>query len=119
MEPKYLAEGWAYWRSASGYMSTFNATTVQAVDALFDLNLTTVPESTACSVKMLVESLYPHLGITCAMVGTWKDAPAGSCMASACSDTGNTATLLSGSTAYPDMCKAPAWTFRVLGVGRN
>ena len=57
MEPKYLAEGWAYWRSASGYMSTFNATTVQAVDALFDLNLTTVPESTACSVKMLVESL--------------------------------------------------------------
>ncbi|CAE7916411.1 unnamed protein product, partial [Symbiodinium necroappetens] len=49
---------------------------------------------------------YPHLGITCAMVGTWKDAPAGSCMASACSDAGNTATLLSGSTAYPDMCKA-------------
>ena len=57
MEPKYLAEGWAYWRSASGYMSTFNATAVEAVDALFDLNLATVPESTACSVKTLVESL--------------------------------------------------------------
>ena len=57
MEPKYLAEGWAYWRSASGYISTFNATTVQAVDALFDLNLTAVPENTACTVKTLVESL--------------------------------------------------------------
>ena len=29
----------------------------QAVDALFDLNLTTVPENTACEVKKLVESL--------------------------------------------------------------
>ena len=39
-----------------------------------------------------------------AMVGTWKDAAAGSCLASACDDTGNSATLISGSTAYVDMC---------------
>ena len=43
MEPKYLAEGWAYWRSASGYMSTFNTTAVQATKAfpkpqIFNLN---------------------------------------------------------------------------------
>lgn len=38
------------------------------------------------------------------MVGTWKDAVAGSCLASACDDTGNSATLINGSTAYVDMC---------------
>ena len=38
------------------------------------------------------------------MVGTWKDAAAGSCLASACDDTGNSATLINGSTAYVDMC---------------
>lgn len=38
------------------------------------------------------------------MVGTWKDAAAGSCLASACDDAGNSATLINGSTAYVDMC---------------
>ena len=106
MEPKYLAEGWAYWRSASGYMSTFNTTTVEMVDAIFDLNQTSIPSDAACKVKTLVESLYPQLGITCAMVGKWKDATAGGCLDSVCDDTGNSATLLSGSDAYVDMCKA-------------
>ena len=106
MEPKYLAEGWAYWRSASGYMSTFNTTTVEMVDAIFDLNQTSIPADAACKVKTLVESLYPQLGITCAMVGKWKDATAGGCLDSVCDDTGNSATLLSGSDAYVDMCKA-------------
>ena len=103
MVPKYLAEGWAYWRSASGYMSTFDKTTVETVDAIFALNQTSIPD--ACQVKTLVESLYPSLGITCAMVGKWKDAPAGGCLDSVCDDTGNSATLLAGSDAYVDMCK--------------
>jgi len=105
-QEKYLAEGWAYWRSASGYMSTVNKTAVQEVDALLDLSLTDVPADTDCKIKTLVESMYSDLGITCAMVGTWKDAAAGSCLASACDDAGNSATLINGSTAYVDMCKA-------------
>ncbi|CAE7595867.1 unnamed protein product [Symbiodinium natans] len=110
MEPKYLAEGWAYWRSASGYMSNFNATAVEAVDALFDLSQTSIPADTPCKVKTLVESLYPHLGITCAMVGKWKDATTGSCLDLPCDDAGNSATLLAGSDAYVDMCKATTTT---------
>eukprot|EP00438_Fugacium_kawagutii_P027124 Skav225187 [mRNA] locus=scaffold3065:22022:31600:+ [translate_table: standard] len=102
---KYLAEGWAYWRSASGYMSTINKTAVEEVDALLDLSLTEVPAGTDCKIKTLVESMYPELGITCAMVGTWKDAEAGSCLATACSDDGNTATLGPSSMDFVDMCK--------------
>lgn len=101
----YLAEGSIYWRSASGYLSTINKTAVQEVDAIFDLGRTTFTESDACRVKTLVESLYNGLGVTCAMVGTWKDAPANGCLASNCGSTGKT--LLRGDSTYVDMCKAP------------
>jgi len=107
-QEKYLAEGWAYWRSASGYISTVNQTAVRAIDALLDLNLTSVSASAPCEIKALAESMYAGLGITCAMVGKWKDAASGSCLDSVCSDTGNSATLLGGSTAYLDTCAAPA-----------
>lgn len=107
-QEKYLAEGWAYWRSASGYISTVNKTIVQQVDALFDLSLTDMPADTDCTIKSLLEPMYPDLGITCAMVGTWKDAReiSGHCLATACDDTGNSATLGDSSTAWVDMCKA-------------
>ena len=41
-----------------------------------------------------------------AMVGTWKDAReiSGHCLATACDDTGNSATLGDSSTAWVDMC---------------
>ena len=40
-----------------------------------------------------------------AMVGTWKDARvSGHCLASACDDTGNSATLGDSSTDWVDMC---------------
>ena len=40
-----------------------------------------------------------------AMVGTWKDARvSGHCLASACDDTGNSATLGDSSTEWVDMC---------------
>jgi len=105
---KYLAEGWAYWRSASGYISQISAeskTTVQEIDALFDLGLDSVPESTHCDVKQKVESMYPALGLTCAMVGTWKDDD-GTCLA--CSDGGATGALHEGSTDYIDWCVDPS-----------
>ena len=37
---------------------------------------------------MLPPTRYPDLGITCAMVGKWKDAPAGGCLDSVCDDAG-------------------------------
>eukprot|EP00435_Cladocopium_sp_Y103_P024768 s182_g6.t1 len=54
-----------------------------------------MPADTDCTIKSLVEPMYPDLGITCAMVGTWKDARevSGHCLATACDDTGNSATL--------------------------
>eukprot|EP00913_Durusdinium_trenchii_P028965 g27159.t1 len=85
-QPKYLAEGWAYWKTGSGYIATVNKAVVQ-------------------QIKQLVESIYADLGITCAMVGMWKDATANSCLAAACDDTGNSGTLISGSQAWVDMCK--------------
>lgn len=105
---KYHAEGWAYWRSASGYIASVNKTAAEAVDALLDLSLTSIPATTPCTIKTTLEATYPNLGITCAMVGKWKDAVASSCLDSICDDTGNTNTLLSGSTEYVDMCKDPA-----------
>eukprot|EP00931_Biecheleriopsis_adriatica_P112078 TRINITY_DN865_c0_g1_i1.p1 TRINITY_DN865_c0_g1~~TRINITY_DN865_c0_g1_i1.p1 ORF type:complete len:430 (+),score=101.12 TRINITY_DN865_c0_g1_i1:117-1406(+) len=104
-QEKYLAEGWAYWRSASGYISTVNKTAVQDVDALFDWSLTSMPADTPCKVKKLVESTYKGLGLTCEMVGEWKDASG--CLAEACDDSSSTGSLISGSAAYVDMCKAP------------
>merc|ERR1711972_435892 len=97
-QEKYLAEGWAYWRSASGYISTVDKAKVQEIDALFDLSLTSVPETTPCKVKELVESMYKGLGITCEMVGKWKDAEG--CLAETCNDGGSTATLFSGNSKY-------------------
>jgi len=102
---KYLAEGWAYWRSASGHIAQISAATkatVQEIDALFDLSQTEVPTSTYCQVKEKVESLYAAIGIDCTMVGTWKDDD-GSC--TACSNAAS-GSLHSGSTEYVDMCKA-------------
>jgi len=100
---KYVAEGWAYWRSASGYIAQLSAeakATVKEIDALFDLSQTSVPTETYCQVKAKVETLYAAIGIDCDMVGTWKDDD-GSC--SACSGSGGS--LHSGSTDYVDMCK--------------
>jgi hypothetical protein len=103
---KYHAEGWAYWRSGSGYIASLSAaakTKVQEIDALLSLTLTTIPATTPCDVKTKVESLYSALGISCSMVGTWKDASG--CMSNAC--TGSTSgSLISGSASYVDMCKA-------------
>lgn len=106
-QPKYLAEGWAYWKTGSGYIATVNKAVVQQVDALLALNLTntTFASDADCQIKQLVESIYADLGITCAMVGMWKDATANSCLAAACDDTGNSGTLISGSQAWVDMCK--------------
>mmetsp|Transcript_25221 Transcript_25221/g.69321 ORF Transcript_25221/g.69321 Transcript_25221/m.69321 type:complete len:429 (-) Transcript_25221:340-1626(-) len=97
---KYLAEGALYWRSASGYLSTFNKTVVQQVDDIFDLQKTTFSKEDACQVLTLVESLYDDAGISCAEVGTWKDAE--DCLASACS--GGSDTLSDGDTNYVSGC---------------
>jgi len=108
-QDKYLAEAYMYWHSAAGWISKVlasNKKTVQEIDAMLDLKLTIVPKETPCNIKTKLESLYKSLGITCAMVGKWKSAPTDSCLAEACNDGGSTATLLSGSTAYVDMCKA-------------
>jgi hypothetical protein len=35
------------------------------VDALFDLSLTDMPADTDCTIKSLLEPMYPDLGITC------------------------------------------------------
>merc|ERR1712227_282867 len=48
-------------------------TTVQEIDAIFDPSQATLPESAHCDVKAKVETLYADLGISCAMVGAWKD----------------------------------------------
>jgi hypothetical protein len=104
---KYHAEGWAYWRSASGYIATVNKSAVQSIDALLSLSLTSINASTPCTIKTILEEQYAPLGITCAMVGKWKDADAGSCLDSICDDTGNSNTLISGSTSWVDMCQAP------------
>jgi hypothetical protein len=101
---KYVAEGWAYWRSASGYLSTINKATVQEIDALFAWNQTSMSSAVPCQVKSKVESLYSGLGIKCTDVGTYKDASKyGGCTV-ACSSS-STGTLSSGSSAYVDMCK--------------
>jgi len=102
---KYLAEGWAYWRSASGWMSTVDKTKVQEIDGLLSLSLTEVPADTPCQIKTKVESMYAGLGITCAMVGAWKGAPDQHCLKTACSDS-STEKLPTGSDAYVDMCQA-------------
>lgn len=103
---KYHAEGWAYWRFASGWIASVSSTTkaaVQTVDALLSLSQTSINSSVPCTIMTTVEAIYPALGITCAMVGRWKDAT--DCLASSCSDDGgNTATLSAGSADYVDMC---------------
>eukprot|EP00930_Biecheleria_cincta_P061188 TRINITY_DN46748_c0_g1_i1.p1 TRINITY_DN46748_c0_g1~~TRINITY_DN46748_c0_g1_i1.p1 ORF type:complete len:432 (-),score=87.68 TRINITY_DN46748_c0_g1_i1:244-1539(-) len=106
----YLAEGWAYWRSASGYIAQVSASTkavVQEIDALLDLSQSTVPNTTHCQLKAKVESLYPALGLDCSMVGTWKDDD-GFC--AACSSSIAATQLHGGSTAYVDMCKVTSVT---------
>jgi hypothetical protein len=103
---KYLAEGSAYWRSASGYISSVvGKSAVRKVDDLLDFSLSSMPKTTPCEIKEKVEAMYETLGITCGMVGTWTDAPAGSCLAKPCSDGGNTATVPAGSEDYVDMCQ--------------
>jgi len=111
-QSKYIAEGWAYWRSASGYMSQLSAAskaTVKEVDSLFAWDQTSMNSSVPCMVKTRVESLYSVLGIKCTNVGTWKSSDItkyAGCSA-ACSGGSSTDPLSSaGSTAYVDMCKA-------------
>merc|ERR1712151_484324 len=90
---------------------------VTAVDALLDLQKTSMSATDVCNVKMHVESLYAGLGITCATVGTWKDWAEQGLNCNECSDAmattdANTAEddgMISGSTAYltEEMCKSP------------
>jgi len=103
MEPKYLAEGAMYWRSASGYLSTFNKSVVEQVDAIFALDKTSFSKEDACSIKTHVESLYEAAGISCAEVGTWKDAT--DCLANPCSPAGAD-TLSDGNDNYIAGCVA-------------
>jgi hypothetical protein len=109
---KYHAEGWAYWRSGSGYIASVSAAAkakVQEIDILFDLSLTTLPASMPCDVKTKVESLYSLIGLSCELVGTWKDHATTGC--SACSAPGTSSNaVIAGSTAYVDMCKVPVIT---------
>merc|ERR1711971_182697 len=111
---KYVAEGWAYWRSGSGYIAQISADTkktVQEIDELFKLSQDKMPATAYCDVKAKVESLYSAIGIDCKMVGTWKDHDEkadGLC--NVCSGGASGGALHSGSTAYVDMCKAPAST---------
>jgi hypothetical protein len=109
---KYHAEGWAYWRSASGYIATVNKSAVESIDAMLSLNLTSIPSTTPCTIKTILEEQYANLGITCAMVGKWKDAVSEgcSCLDSICDDTGNSNELISGSTSWVDMCSGSSST---------
>jgi len=106
---KYLAEGWAYWRSGSGYIASVSNDAKQLVmqiNALFNLTQTTLPDSMPCEVKTKVEALYSHVGLSCALVGKWKDFDKANC--AACSAPGTTSnSVISGSDSYVDMCKAP------------
>jgi len=104
---KYLAEGWAYWRSGSGYIASVSAATkskVQEIDTLFALNQTTLADEMPCAVKTKVEELYAALGIDCNDVGEWEDASDAGCAACSGDDV---SALMTGSTAYLDMCIPP------------
>lgn len=102
---KYLAEGWAYWRSASGVIAHYaTKAAVQEIDNLFDLSQASVNATTHCQVKTKLEAVYAQLGLDCSLVGAWKDDD-GSCAACSVNASGS---LHSGSTAYVDMCKASA-----------
>merc|ERR1712039_509912 len=112
---KYLAEGLAYWRSASGWIaSKVTNAKVQEVDAFFSPSLTSAPTSNACIVLTKVEAMYTSLGITCGQVGKWKDAVTGSCLDSPCSSGTAVFPAAQASSTYVDMCKAgtqfPSWT---------
>jgi hypothetical protein len=103
---KYLAEGWAYWRVGSGYLAGLNAAAkakVDEIDTLFDLSQTTLPASMPCDVKTKVEALYAHAGLSCALVGDWKDASQAGCPACSSSASG---TIISGDSTYVNMCKS-------------
>jgi hypothetical protein len=91
----YLAEGAMYWRTASGYLSTFANETVREIDDLFDMTKTNMTEADACLVQTKVESLYAAAGITCDEVGTYKR---DTTCTSAC--TGGGKNLLDGSSTY-------------------
>jgi hypothetical protein len=103
---KYLAEGWAYWRVGSGYLAGLNAAAkakVDEIDTLFDLGQTTLPASMPCDVKTKVEALYAHAGLSCTLVGDWKDASTAGCAACSSSASG---TIISGDSTYVNMCKS-------------
>lgn len=108
LDEKYVAEGGMYWRFASGYIATVSDSVkalVQEVDAIFDLETTgTLAADKPCLVKTKVEAMYADLGITCDMVGDWKDAADAGC--DACDDGTATGSLSAGSSDYEDMCMA-------------
>ena len=107
LDEMHVAEGAMLWRFASGYIASVSSavkTLVQEIDLIFDLETKgTLAADAPCTVKTKVEAMYADLGITCEMVGTWKDATDAGC--DACDDGSATGELSAGSSDYADTCK--------------
>jgi len=71
---KAHAEGYAYWMAISGWAASKCKAEADAMTAALDIKQTEIKEGTYCAAKKKIESCYDKLGISCALVGEYKDA---------------------------------------------
>merc|ERR1719230_2275170 len=68
------AEYWAKIRFAAGYISEQKWITAEKMTTLVALSFDDLGKEVPCQLKGFLEEGYAELGITCAMMGTLKDA---------------------------------------------
>jgi len=71
---KAHAEGYSYWMAISGMVASKCKDHADAMTNALAITQTSIPAGTFCTTKKLIEECYPQLGISCEMVGTYKDA---------------------------------------------
>jgi hypothetical protein len=85
---KAHAEGYAYWMAIAGWVAPKCKTDAAAMTAAVDITRTSIPAGTYCDVKQKMESCYTALGISCKLMGEFKDAgTTGVACTTACSNT--------------------------------
>jgi len=91
---KAHAEGYAYWKSISGWAKSKCPEGADALTEALDITLTSIEAGTYCAAKKKIEACYDKLGISCTLVGEYKDAGVKGVK---CSDA-----CKSGDTEFPD-----------------
>jgi len=71
---KAHAEGYAYWMAISGWAKSKCPAGADALTAALAITQTEIKAGTYCAAKKKIEACYDKLGISCKLVGEYKDA---------------------------------------------